>query len=68
MGRDATEVDGRFRPTSRASGPTLIAAIVFGPLLWNALARPGSHQPLGRIQVMRSTTGGELHAMVLSGE
>ncbi len=34
----------------------------------NALARAGSHQPLGRIQVTRKTTGGELHAMLLSGE
>ena len=34
----------------------------------NALARGGSHQPLGRIQVTRKTTGGELHAMLLSGE
>lgn len=34
----------------------------------NAWARAGSHQPLGRIQVTRKTTGGELHAMLLSGE
>ena len=34
----------------------------------NALARPGSSQPLGRIQVTRATTGGELHARLLSGE
>jgi biofilm PGA synthesis lipoprotein PgaB len=34
----------------------------------NALARAGSAQPLGRIQVTRKTTGGELHAMLLSGE
>ncbi|MGH3042135.1 MAG: hypothetical protein ACRDNG_10440 [Gaiellaceae bacterium] len=34
----------------------------------NALARPGSAQPLGRIQVTRATTGGELHASLLSGE
>ena len=34
----------------------------------NALARAGSHQPFGRIQVTRATTGGELHAMLLSGE
>ena len=34
----------------------------------NALARSGSHQPLGRIQVTRHTTGGELHSMLLSGE
>ena len=34
----------------------------------NALARTGSGQPLGRIQVTRKTTGGELHAMLLSGE
>ena len=33
----------------------------------NALARPGSSQPLGRIQVTRATTGGDLHAS-LSGE
>lgn len=34
----------------------------------NALARQGGGQPLGRIQVTRKTTGGELHAMLLSGE
>jgi hypothetical protein len=34
----------------------------------NALARPGSGQPLGRIQVTRATTGGELHDRLLSGE
>lgn len=34
----------------------------------NALARPRSSQPLGRIQVTRTTTGGELHASLLSGE
>jgi peptidoglycan/xylan/chitin deacetylase (PgdA/CDA1 family) len=34
----------------------------------NALARPGSSQPLGRIQVTRATTGGDLHARLLSGE
>jgi hypothetical protein len=32
------------------------------------LARPGSGQPLGRIQVTRATTGGDLHAMLLSGD
>jgi hypothetical protein len=31
---NATPVDDRFRPTSMASGPRLIAAIVLGPLLW----------------------------------
>ena len=34
----------------------------------NARARPGSSQPLGRIQVTRATTGGDLHARLLSGE
>ena len=34
----------------------------------NARARPGSGQPLGRIQVTRAHTGGELHEMLLSGE
>jgi peptidoglycan/xylan/chitin deacetylase (PgdA/CDA1 family) len=34
----------------------------------NALARVGSGQPLGRIQVARATTGGDLHARLLSGE
>jgi peptidoglycan/xylan/chitin deacetylase (PgdA/CDA1 family) len=34
----------------------------------NALARPEDEQPLGRIQVTRATTGGELHARLLSGE
>ena len=33
----------------------------------NARAHPGSGQPLGRIQVTRKTTGGELHAKLLSG-
>jgi membrane protein DedA with SNARE-associated domain len=34
MGEDAIRVDDRFRPMRTASGPRLIAAIVFGPLLW----------------------------------
>jgi peptidoglycan/xylan/chitin deacetylase (PgdA/CDA1 family) len=34
----------------------------------NARARPGSGPVLGRIQVQRSHTGGDLHAMLLSGE
>jgi peptidoglycan/xylan/chitin deacetylase (PgdA/CDA1 family) len=34
----------------------------------NALARPGSAQPLGRIQVTRGVSGGDLHARLLSGE
>ena len=34
----------------------------------NALARPGGLPPLGRIEVTRSTTGGELHSKLLSGE
>ena len=34
----------------------------------NARARPGSGQPLGRIQVTRIMTGGDLHAMLLSGD
>ena len=34
----------------------------------NARARPGSGQPLGRIQVTRANTGGDLHARLLSGE
>ncbi len=33
----------------------------------SALAHPASGQPLGRIQVTRATTGGELHQMLLSG-
>ena len=33
----------------------------------NALAHPGSTQPLGRIQVARSTTGGELHSKLQTG-
>ena len=33
----------------------------------NARAKPGSAQPLGRIQVTRATTGGSLHQMLLSG-
>jgi hypothetical protein len=33
----------------------------------NARARPGSGQPLGRIQVARSTTGGDLYELLLSG-
>jgi hypothetical protein len=33
----------------------------------NARAHPGSGQPLGRIQVTRATTGGELYDSLLSG-
>jgi hypothetical protein len=34
----------------------------------NALAHPGSHQPLGRIQVTRGTSGGELHSELQTGQ
>ena len=34
----------------------------------NARAKPGSGQPLGRLQVTRATTGGHLHEMLLSGK
>jgi hypothetical protein len=34
----------------------------------NALAHAGSGQPLGRIQVTRATTGGEVHDKLLSSE
>jgi peptidoglycan/xylan/chitin deacetylase (PgdA/CDA1 family) len=34
----------------------------------NALARPGSSQPLGRIQVTRATSGGQLHHALLTGQ
>ena len=34
----------------------------------NARARAGAGQPLGRIQVTRATTGGDVHAKLLSGE
>lgn len=34
----------------------------------NARARPGSKQPLGRIQVDRSMSGGEVHYALLSGK
>ena len=34
----------------------------------NALARPGSPQPLGRIQVTRATTGGQLHSELQTGK
>src|SRR3954469_12694865 len=34
----------------------------------NARARPGSRQPLGRIQVMRADTGGDLHEKLLTGK
>jgi peptidoglycan/xylan/chitin deacetylase (PgdA/CDA1 family) len=34
----------------------------------DARARPGSEQPLGRVQVTRGVTGGDLHARLLSGE
>jgi hypothetical protein len=33
MGQNAPQADDRFRPMQTASGPRLIAAIVFGPLL-----------------------------------
>jgi peptidoglycan/xylan/chitin deacetylase (PgdA/CDA1 family) len=34
----------------------------------DARARPGAKQPLGRIQVTRGVTGGDLHARLLSGK
>jgi poly-beta-1,6-N-acetyl-D-glucosamine N-deacetylase len=34
----------------------------------NARAKAGSDQPLGRIQLMRSTTAGDLYEILLSGE
>jgi hypothetical protein len=34
----------------------------------NARARAGAGQPLGRIQVIRATTGGDLNEKLLSGE
>ena len=34
----------------------------------NARAQPGSSQPLGRIQVDRKTTGGDLYHRLLTGE
>ena len=34
----------------------------------NALAHPGSPQPLGRIQVTRATTGGQLHYQLQTGQ
>ena len=34
----------------------------------NALAHAGSHQPLGRIQVTRATSGGELHSELQTGQ
>lgn len=34
MGQDATQVDDRFQPMRRASGPRLTAAIVIGLFLW----------------------------------
>lgn len=34
----------------------------------NARARPGSEQPLGRIQVTRATAGGDVYDRLLSGE
>ena len=34
----------------------------------NARAHPGAEQPLGRIQVTRAVSGGDLHARLLSGE
>jgi hypothetical protein len=33
----------------------------------NALAHPGSPQPLGRIQVTRATSGGQLHSQLQTG-
>jgi len=33
----------------------------------NALARPDATQPLGRIQVTRATSGGEVHSKLLTG-
>jgi peptidoglycan/xylan/chitin deacetylase (PgdA/CDA1 family) len=34
----------------------------------NALAKPGSSQPLGRIQVTRATSGGQLHSELQTGK
>ena len=34
----------------------------------NALAHPGSKQPLGRIQVTRATSGGQLHSQLQTGK
>ena len=34
----------------------------------NARAHPGSDQPLGRIQITRAMSGGDLYAMLLSGD
>jgi len=34
----------------------------------NARAHAGARQPLGRIQVTRATTGGDLHELLLSGD
>ena len=34
----------------------------------NARAEPGDRQPLGRIQVTRATTGGDIYARLLSGD
>jgi hypothetical protein len=34
----------------------------------NALAKPGSKQPLGRIQVTRATSGGQLHYQLQTGQ
>ena len=34
----------------------------------NALAHSGSPQPLGRIQVTRATSGGELHSQLQTGQ
>ena len=33
----------------------------------NARAKPGSGQPLGRLQITRATAGGDIHQMLLSG-
>ena len=34
MGKDALQIDDRFRPMRTASGLRLIATIVVGPFLW----------------------------------
>jgi hypothetical protein len=34
----------------------------------NALAHPEEHQPLGRIQVTRATSGGQLHSELQTGK
>ena len=67
-----TAATARTAPTTRGSRTTLLGwltqryDVVFTQDV-NARAHPGAGQPLGRLQVTRAITGGELYERLLSG-